>query len=174
MRADASVTGVSAAPTVYFHEDQHFRGSWLWLGALIALPLVVLITSLAASPRESTAAVVSTLAVGALLAAIFGFARLETEVRSDGVYVHFHGLWRTRRIALEDIEGYQARRYSILESGGWGVHFTMGGMAYNVSGNTGVIIRLKTGTGGRVLIGTQKPDEFAGAIAKALEARRSR
>ncbi len=159
------------APVTYFHEDQHFRGSWLWLGVLIALPIVVLVTSLAASPARSGPAIATTLLVGAVLAAIFGFARLETEVRSDGVYVHFHGLWPTRRIRLEDIETYEARRYSIWESGGWGVHFTMGGIAYNVSGNEALIIRLKKGKGGRVLIGTQQPDDLAAAIAKALAAR---
>jgi hypothetical protein len=159
------------APGVYFHEDQHFRSSWLWLGVLIALPLVVAITSLATSPTRSGPAIATTLIVGTLLAAIFGFARLETEVRSNGVCVHFHGLWPTRRIPIEDIESYEARRYSILESGGWGVHFTMSGMAYNVSGNTGLIIQFKKGKGGRVLVGTQRPAEFAAAIAKAMAAR---
>lgn len=164
---------MAETPVVYFHEDQQFRGSWLWFGVLIALPVVVLITSLAGSPGRSGPAIATTLLVGALLAAIFGFARLETEVRSDGVYVHFHGLWPTRRIPLDDIESYEARRYSMLESGGWGVHFTMRGIAYNVSGNEGLIIQLKKGKGGRVLIGTQRPDEFAAAIATAQTARRS-
>jgi hypothetical protein len=162
---------VTDPPTVFFHEDQHFRGSWLWLGALVALPLVVLITSLAASPTRSGPAIATTLFVGALLAAIFGFARLETEVRGDGVSVHFHGIWPTRRIPIDDIASYEARRYSILESGGWGVHFTMRGMAYNVSGNTGVIIHLKPGTGGQVLIGSQRPEELAAALARAMAAR---
>ena len=159
-----------AAPAVYFHEDQHFRGSWLWLGVLIALMFAVLAISYAGSPRPEVGAIVAASIVGAVLAAIFGFARLETEVRTDGVFVHFHGLWPTRRIALADIDGYEARRYSFLESGGWGVHFTMRGMAYNVSGNTGIIIQLKRGKGGQVLIGTRLPHEFAAGIAKALEA----
>lgn len=162
---------MNAVPAVYFHEDQHFRGSWLWLGVLVALPVVVLLTSLAASPRLSGPAVTTTLIVGAVCAAIFGFARLETEVLSDGLYVHFHGLWPTRRIRLDDIAGYEARRYSMWESGGWGVHFTMAGIAYNVSGNQALIIQLKKGKGGRVLIGTQRPQELAAAVGQALEAR---
>lgn len=153
----------------YFHEEQRFRDSWLWLGVLIALPLVVLITSLAASPARSGPPIATTLLVGAVLAAIFGFARLETEVRSDGVYVHFHGLWPTRRIRLEEIETCEARRYSMWESGGWGVHFGMGGIAYNVSGNEGIHLRLKRGS--QVLIGTQRPTDFAAAMALAMGAR---
>jgi hypothetical protein len=61
------------------------------------------------------------------------------------VYVHFHGLWPTRRIALEDIAGYEARRYTMWESGGWGVHLRMSGMAYKVSGNDGVSVTLRNG-----------------------------
>lgn len=161
---------MSATPEVYFHEDQHFRGSWLWLGVLIALPLVVLITSLAASPALSGPAIATTLLVGVVLAAVFGFARLETEVRDDAVYVHFHGLWPTRRVRLDEIVTFEARRYTMWESGGWGVHLTMSGMAYNVSGNDGVIFTLKNGR--KVLVGTQRPQELAAGIAKALEARR--
>ena len=162
---------LASTPVTFFHEEQRFRDSWLWMSVLIALPLVVLVTSLAASPRPSAGAIATTLLGGALAVAIFGFARLETEVRSDGAYVHFHGLWPTRRIPLADIAGYEARRFSILESGGWGVHFTMSGIAYNVTGNAGVVIHLKRGKGGRVLIGTRRPAEFMAAIGKAMGAR---
>ena len=65
-----------------------------------------------------------------------------------------------------------ARRYSIWDSSGWGVHLGLAGMTYNVSGNEGVQFRLKNGSG--VLVGTQRPTEFVAAITKALEARRAR
>jgi len=159
------------ARVTYFHEDQYLRQSWLWI--LIALPIVIGIASLATIPRMSVTAIVVTLAVGGLVTGVLALARLETEVRSDEIVVRFHGLWPTRRIALQDIDSYEARRYTMWESGGWGVHFTMSGVAYNVSGNEGMIIRLKKGKGGRVLIGTQRPDEFAAAIAKAMAARGS-
>ncbi len=42
----------------------------------------------------------------------------------------------------------------------------MSGMAYNVSGNDGVIFRMLNGR--TVLVGTQRPQELAAAIAKAL------
>jgi hypothetical protein len=161
---------VSAAPTVYFHEDQRFRGSMLWTLSAICLGAAIVV-AVAAAPREPGVALLT----AAILLAVLGLflvARLETEVRSDSVYVRFHGLWPTRRIPLDDIAGFAARRYTMWESGGWGVHLTMSGMAYNVSGNDGVIFTRKRG--GRILVGTQKPDEFAAAIAKALEARRSR
>ena len=60
-------------------------------------------------------------------------------------------------------------RYTMWDSGGWGVHFGLAGMTYNVSGNDGVHFRLTDGR--RVLVGTQRPAEFASGIAKAIAAR---
>lgn len=151
----------------YFHEDQHFRRSWLWV--LIALPVVAAVASIAARPRTTLTGIVVTLLVALGVALLFAFARLETEVRADGILVRFHGLWPTRRIPLDSIDTYAARHYSIWDSGGWGVHLGLAGMTYNVSGNDGVQLRLKNGS--RVLVGTQRPAEFVSAIAKAIEAR---
>ena len=162
---------MSTTPTVYFHEDQRFRQSWLWL--LVAVASVVAVISRASAPGMTVAAIVATVLTGALIAAIVAFARLETEVRDDRILVRFHGLWPTRRIPLKDIEDYEARRYTLWESGGWGVHFTMRGIAYNVRGNDGVVFRLKKGSGGPVLVGTQRPGEFAEAVRRALANRRT-
>lgn len=151
-------------PTVSFHEDQHFRGSMLWsISAILAAVAIVLGARLAT--REPVAGAVT---IGILVAVfvLFALARLETEVRADAIYVHFHGLWPTRRIALADIAAYEAKRYTMWESGGWGVHLTMSGMAYNVSGNDGVIFKLRNGRS--VLVGTQRLQEFASAVATAL------
>jgi hypothetical protein len=46
----------------------------------------------------------------------------------------------------------------IIDYGGWGVRFGRKGMAYNVSGNIGLLISRKNGK--TILIGTQKPDEM--------------
>jgi hypothetical protein len=108
---------------------------------------------------------------GILVGALFAWARLETTVNADGVVVMFHGLWPTRRIRLDDIAEYAPMHYTMWDSGGWGVHFGLAGLTYNVSGNDGIHFRLKRGSW--VLIGTQRPGEFAAAIAKALAARGS-
>ena len=138
----------------------------LWVVSLIlALVAVSIVTSRAV--RDPTAILPGLAILGAVFL-LFALARLETEVRDDAVYVHFHGIWPTRRIPLDDIVSYEAKRYTLWESGGWGVHLTMSGMAYNVSGNDGVIFKMKSGR--TVLVGTQRPAEFAAGIAKALEA----
>src|SRR5258708_26359217 len=102
---------MSAAPSVFFHEDQRFRGSILWILTAILVCAGVLVAATAV-PRGSFVGLV-TVAILAAVFLLFLFARLETEVRGDAVYVHFHGLWPTRRIRLEDIAGFQARRYTM-------------------------------------------------------------
>ena len=155
------------APTVYFHEDQRFRGSMLWMVSAILLGTAVIVGATAL--RREAGVALLTLAILAAVFLLFLAARLETEVRSDAVYVHFHGLWPTRRIALADIATFEARRYTMWDSGGWGVHLGLAGMTYNVSGNEGVQFRLTNGSG--VLVGTQRAQDFVAAVAKALAAR---
>ena len=161
---------MSATPAVYFHEDQHFRGSMLWGLTAIIVGVGIATVMAIVSARPDSPAAPLTIAILAGVIVLFAAARLETEVRDDAVYVHFHGLWPTRRIRLDEVVTFEARRYTMWESGGWGVHLTLAGMAYNVSGNDGVIFALKSGR--QVLVGTQRPQEFAAGIAKALEARR--
>ena len=159
---------MNAAPAVYFHEDQHFRGSLLW--TVVAISIGAAALAAIASARAGSPAAPLTIAILAGVILLFAFARLETEVRGDAIYVHFHGLWPTRRIPLEEIATFEARRYTMWESGGWGVHLTLSGMAYNASGNDGVIFTLRSGR--KILVGTQRPQDFASGIAAALEARR--
>ncbi|HEX9494284.1 MAG TPA: hypothetical protein VGA38_00820 [Candidatus Limnocylindria bacterium] len=151
----------------YFHEEQRFRGSWLW--ALVAIPLVVVFGTLAAVPRADLVGVFIAIAICLLVALLFWFARLETTVSDDGVVVTFHGLWPTRRIRFAEVAEVAPLRYSWLQSGGWGVHLGLAGMTYNVSGNAGLHFRLKNGAG--VLVGTQRPEEFAAAVSKAMATR---
>ena len=68
-----------------------------------------------------------------------------------------------RRIPLEDLKSVEARTYSpIREYGGWGFRYGRSGKAYNVMGNRGVQLELKSGE--RVLLGSQKAEDLAAAI----------
>ncbi|MDP9320255.1 MAG: hypothetical protein M3P16_04065 [Chloroflexota bacterium] len=155
------------APVQYFHEEQRFRDSWLWL--IVLIPFAIALSVVLATPRAPAGAVILAVAVGAAVALLLGLARLETTVTSDAVVVAFHGVWPTRRIKLDDIAEYAPMRYGMWDSGGWGVHFGLAGLTYNVTGNEGIHFRLKRG--GRVLVGTQRPGELAEAIGKAMAAR---
>ncbi|HEY8861710.1 MAG TPA: hypothetical protein VIN37_06455 [Candidatus Limnocylindria bacterium] len=153
----------------YFREEQRFRESWLWL--VIAVPMAFAVWALLVTPGAPISAAIAVVGVTIAVAVLFGFAYLETTVTGDAVIVKFHGLWPTRRIKLDDISEYEPMHYTMWDSGGWGVHFGLAGLTYNVSGNEGVHFRLKSGS--QVLIGTQRPAELASAIAKAMAARPS-
>jgi len=155
------------AEVTYFREEQRFRESWLWLG--LAIPIAAVIWALIVTPGTPAAAAIGVVVVGLAVGALFGFAYLETTVTDDAVVVRFHGLWPTRRIRLDDVAEYAPMHYTMWDSGGWGVHFGLAGMTYNVSGNDGVHFRLSNGS--RVLVGTQRAAELAAAVAKAKAAR---
>ena len=141
-------------PDPIYREVQQFRQRWLWvlLGGTALLMLVL-------GP-------VSWLGLG-IVAAIGAFVyslRLETEVRTDGIYFRMWPLHRSfRRIAWSEIEHYESRTYRPLrEFGGWGIRWAPGKLAYNVHGNEGVWVQRK---GGRsVLVGSQSAEDFVKAI----------
>jgi len=91
-------------------------------------------------------------------------ARLETEVRQDGLYIRYVPFHRHfKRFQAEDLSEYHARTYRpILEYGGWGIRFGWKGRAYNVSGNRGVQLVFRDGR--RMLIGSSRPSELEEAI----------
>lgn len=95
--------------------------------------------------------------------------RLETEVRADGIYLKMWPLHRSvRRVPWSEIERYEPTQYSPLqEFGGWGIRWTPGKLAYNVSGDRGV--RIERTTGRVVLVGSQRPEELVRAIDEAVQ-----
>ncbi|MHC4482416.1 MAG: DUF6141 family protein [Planctomycetota bacterium] len=125
------------------------------------------------SPNTASAVVVTILGIGVGIAVtvLLFTAKLETEVRGDGLYVRlfpFHIHYKD--FAPRDLEECYAREYRpIREYGGWGIRCGFGkrGGAYNMSGNKGVQLVFKNGK--RLLIGSQKPDELAKAIGSITE-----
>ena len=149
--------------TVLFHEEQQFRQLWVW-----ALLLVISAAMLAAAFTHHS--VWFALVVLLVDTAIVGFMyslKLTTEVNQDGIYVWFFPLLVNQTIPFSDIARYEARRYRpILEYGGWGVRYGWRGKAYNVRGNRGVQLEMRDGK--RLLIGSQRAEELASAIAAGM------
>ena len=171
---------------IIFRELQRFHQPWLWvliiLGALVLIGLfgygmvqqLVFGKPWGDRPMSDTALAVTgtlliLLEIGII--ALFAGMKLITEVRSDGLYIRFFPPHLSfRRIPLEDLAGFGARTYRpIREYGGWGIRFGRRGRAYNVSGNRGV--RIDYANGRHILIGSQRADELADAIAKVVETR---
>ncbi len=101
---------------------------------------------------------------------IVGLLRMTTEVTPNAVRVWFGWLPSYRRaISLADIRSVEAVTYRpLVDCGGWGIRRGRGGeKVLNARGNRGV--RLTLIDGSKLLIGSQKPEELAGALQRAMQ-----
>ena len=94
--------------------------------------------------------------------------KLITELRPREIAVGLHGLWKRRRIPLEQVESARAVTYdAVADFGGYGIRSGRRGTAYIARGNQAVELTL---SGGRhVFLGSAQPAEWA---QKIMEARR--
>jgi len=162
--------------SIVFREVQRFRQPWLWVLILAIVGLVVWAVvqqfghgvPFGTNPMSDTGLVIVALVFGAGLPLFLMSINLTTEVRSDALYYRFFPLNLTfRRLGPEDIREYEVRTYSpFREYGGWGIRWGLRGKAYNVSGDRGVDLLLMDGR--RVLIGSQRPEDLAHALKKAV------
>jgi hypothetical protein len=154
---------------VLFHEEQQFRGPWVWLLlAIVSVPLVVILIAGRFDPALLVGVFVPVLVMGLFLA-----AKLVVEVDRTEIRIAFHFLWPTRRIALANVKRARATRYnSLLDYGGWGVRLGWKGWAFNTGGDEGVLV--ETNDGKRVMIGSRRAHELEAAIARAISERAGR
>jgi hypothetical protein len=149
--------------TTLFEEHQSFRQPWLWV-LMLAILAVLLVASLLAPEGQTVPWVVLgvTLATGLLLYSM----RLSVRVDAEAIRIRFFPGWK-KTIPLDEVVRWEARTYRpFLEYGGWGIRYTLGkGWAYNVRGNQGVQLELANGQ--RILIGSQRAEDLAGAIGEA-------
>lgn len=132
-----------------FTEKQRFTQWWLWL-------IMILVVASAFYYEESTLE----MAV-ALIIPIFLFVlSLETEISKEGISVRFFPFHLKKKFfSWDEIAKAEVREYSpLLEYGGWGIRRGKSGVAYNVKGNMGLQLVLKSGK--KILIGTQKTEEL--------------
>jgi hypothetical protein len=98
--------------------------------------------------------------------------RLVVRIDLERLLIHYYPFNRPRLVPLQDIASWEVREYRPLRDyGGWGVKYslTRGEWSYTVSGNRGVHIRLKNGKA--FLVGSQRADEFAAALAELVPRR---
>jgi len=160
-----------------FTEEQRFGQVWLWL-VLIGMDVAYFTMFFAqffgpVPPRPSGPADLLVMGLVALLClgitALFVSLKLITRVTNQGISVQFIPLHRKPVIFhFSDIREYSVRTYRpILEYCGWGIKRGSGGLAYNVSGNKGLQLVLKDGR--KILIGTQKPEQFGTILNSAVK-----
>ena len=146
---------------VKYNEVQRFRQWWMWLiicsvdiGLIIAFVMDKVYGS--SEPVQWWEYLVITIVL-MILTSLFLLMNLSTRIDETGIHVRFFPFhFREKHFAWEDISKAYVRRYSPLwEFGGWGIKYGFQGKAYNVSGNEGIQLELKSGK--RVLIGTTLP-----------------
>jgi hypothetical protein len=90
--------------------------------------------------------------------------KLVTEVHAGNLHLSMHGLWSIRKIPLAGIGSAEVVIYDpVKDYGGYGIRLSPRGRAYIASGNRGVRLTLMKGM--KVLVGSQRPQELAQAIA---------
>lgn len=152
----------------YFHEEQRFRQPWLLaLLMVVAIPAVIVAIDVAMrQPALLLPALLLGPGVIAVIALLFGLARLVVDVDREAITVAFHYLWPKRRIPISEVRTAEATRYSpLLDYGGYGVRLGFRGWAFNVSGDEGVLV--ETTDGSRLMIGSRHPKELEAAIVRA-------
>jgi hypothetical protein len=158
---------------ILFKEEQRFKQWWLWalLGGLNLFFIygvfqqLVLGQPFGDNPMGDTGLVLMTVGF-MLMTLLFATFRLETEVRTDGIYVRFFPFQlQFRRHAWEALTKAFVRSYQPLrEYGGWGIRYGLFGQgrALNISGNQG--LQLEFADHSKLLIGTNQPENLAQAL----------
>lgn len=139
---------------------------WLWasIGAVIGGTATILAVRGDLDPVELMLAI----AVSAALAAL---VRMRTTVTPDGLRIAMLPFPR-KRVAAKDIASCEVVDYRPLAHyGGWGWRWSpTRGWAYTMRGNRGVMVHERTGKS--FLVGSQRPEDLAAAIASTTETTR--
>jgi len=158
---------------VHFHEVQ-FQPLWLRLimvGVGVGLFIgmyrqIVQGYPLGTHPAPDWVLIIIWLAIGVFLPLFSFFSRLEIMVNEKGILYRYFPL-QPRFIVLpySRLTTIQVVRFHpLLETGGWGIRWGLGGICYTVRGNEGIQCTLENGK--KILLGSQRSAELYETIQK--------
>lgn len=168
---------VDESPKILFSEVQRFS-------VLLVMPLVILfLVAIGLEghmifrpaletdelwPAWALYVSIGGIALNVIVTLILIFAKLQVYFDASTLYFRFFPFHlRYKKINFDEIAAVYPRTYQPLgEFGGWGIRWTPKGRAYNVSGNRGVQLELKNNK--KVLIGSQRANEFAAQLQEAM------
>jgi hypothetical protein len=131
---------------------------------LLQLPIIIALIEGKGQFISASISVVSS--IGIIL--LWFSACLLSKIDAQGISFKFKPFHRIHRmIKWDEIQSIQVKEYSpLFEYGGWGIKHTSFGknsnVAYNISGNKGILIVLKNGK--TIMLGTQNEKEAILAI----------
>ena len=152
-----------------FKETQRFDQWWLIMIEVIVI-LTVIISFIKDYRNNLDNNLTGMILTVGMIVSVFGlihFIRLETVIDENGIsYRFFPILSKPRKILWSELTNCYVRKYAaIYEYGGWGIRGLVRkgvfdirgkGRAFNIKGNMG--IQLEYLDGGKLLIGTQQPE----------------
>jgi hypothetical protein len=159
-----------------FSESQRFRQWLIWILVAIGpviftwavIQQLVLDIPFGNNPSNDTVLVILTVIFGIAFPLFLYRTGLDTEVGDEGIRIRFWPFHRQPRVFyFTDVENVEAVTYSPLKDyGGWGIRYGTKGKAYNVRGNQGVVLTLKSGES--ILIGSQHHETLCSVIEDRL------
>jgi hypothetical protein len=162
---------MSRKPPLLFREEQRFRQPRIWV-LLAILPVgftLLLIWQVVLGHQAGQHPMSNGQVIGWTVFLWLVYLRLititlVTIVEPGKLYISLRGLWTVRGIPLAEVGKTEVITYApVADYGGYGIRLTRRGKAYIAGGDRGV--RLTLLKGARVLVGSQRPDELAQAIA---------
>jgi len=144
-----------------FVEIQRITQWWVWALMLIPMALALFVVVLFLARPQLRGALLLPVALSVTVMAMTLTMRLGVAVTSQQVIARF--LLLRRRIAISEIASFRSITYGLRDFGGWGIKWARDGtLVLNISGNRA--IRIKRRRGKSLILGTQRPDEFAAAL----------
>lgn len=161
---------MSRSEPVLFSETQPLR---LWqIRVVLAIPpLVLLVICLRqvvwhrawGSPPVASSDLIFLTVVASLVYLRLITVRLVTKLREREIEVRLKGLWKRRRVPLEEIRSAEVANYDpIARFGGYGVRTTRRGTAFLAGGKGAVELVMKSGR--HIVIGSRDPAELVRRI----------
>jgi hypothetical protein len=168
---------------VLFKETQQFR-QWWWIVLMLGITIPVIVLSIYSLYQQTVRGIpvgdnpapnvvlIAQLLFMIILLWLFFSMKLEVWIDQDGIHYRFFPLiYKNKIFSREEIQRYEIRKYSpLLDYGGWGIKKRFKwGRAYNVSGNIGLQLYLKTGK--KVLFGTLRSQAIIYAMDEMMKSK---
>jgi hypothetical protein len=152
---------------VLFDETQRPGQWWLWalVTAACGVPVVIMLWPVSRQPQVWPQ-LTFVLLPASLPLVLLALVRLRVTVTSTEVVISLVPF--RRRYPIDEVATWEPTDYRpIREFGGWGIRWSLrdSTTAYTMQGNRGV--RIVTTKGKKLLIGSQRPEDLAAAIAAA-------
>jgi len=149
---------------IEFKEEQKFTQWWLWLILIPigVLPVIGIYKQLITGERfgdkpMSDFGLIIFAIITFLLLGLFFVMKLKTSIDKNGIRMSFFPFVK-KKVDWNELKNIKVVNYGFI--GGWGIRlWTKYGTVYNIKGNKGLAIELKSGK--KFLIGTQKESELS-------------